>query len=241
MRHAFIADIHGNYDALEAVLAEIDRSEPDAVYCLGDIVGYGAEPLRCVDAIRERAIPCVVGNHDLAVADALTTDYFNAAAKESVRWTREKLGADEIGFLCSFPLQRECESFTVLHGALPNPAAFDYILTTRDAALSFAALKHRCAFTAHTHIPITFLANKDDVTGMMLESVALPEGNRALFNVGSVGQPRDGMPLATFATFDSEEARLSIVRVSYDVEEAAQKILDVGLPSMNAYRLLLGR
>ena len=241
MQYALFGDVHGNYDALKAVLSELDKIEPDAVFCLGDLVGYGAEPCECIEAIRERKIACVVGNHDLAAADALSMDYFNDMARASVLWTRGKLSDEDLRYLTALPFQLECEMFTLVHGSVEDPASFDYILTLEDAAFSFEALEHEYAFTAHTHVPVTFVRNGREVTATVAETLLLPEESRALVNVGSVGQPRDRNPLAAFALFDSDEGRLSIRRVRYDVEAAVRKIVEAGLPPVNGYRLLLGQ
>jgi len=239
--YAFLADIHGNHDALEAVLREVDKINPDATFCLGDIVGYGAEPKRCLDTIRERMIPCVAGNHDLAVVGTVAMDYFNPAAKESVEWTRDALSEEDVKHLAALPFLLKQQGFTAAHGAFLNPEAFEYILTINDAARSFEAFDEPFGFTAHSHVPMTFLMNGKDVSACMAESLHMTRASRAIVNIGSVGQPRDQNPMASFAIFEPEVRSVSIRRVAYDVERAAEKILAAGLPGINAYRLLLGK
>jgi diadenosine tetraphosphatase ApaH/serine/threonine PP2A family protein phosphatase len=241
MRVAFIGDVHGNYDALEAVLKDMDSMAPDAAWCLGDIVGYGAEPKLCVEAVRGRSMPVVGGNHDYAVAGTGSIEYFNPEAREGVLWTRSELDAAEHEYLASLPLVHRADGFLAAHGALAEPAAFEYILTMYDAAISFDYLDCEFGFTAHSHCPMTFLHTGDELHAVVEPKVAVAEGVRAIVNVGSVGQPRDGVPLAAYAIFDVDKREAEIRRVEYDVERAAQKILDAGLPEMNARRLIVGR
>ena len=241
MRYAFIADMHGNFDALQAVLSDIDNNPPDAIYCLGDIVGYGAQPAECIAALRDRHIPSVAGNHDVAVTDAIPMDYFNPMAKASVLWTREHLSRNDLDFLSSLPLQDDNELFTLVHGEPGEPRAFNYVLTTHDAALAFSQAARPITFLAHTHVPLTFLLTGDDLTATADSSFVIPAATPALVNIGSVGQPRDANPMAAFALFDSETRQVMIRRVPYDVGAAAARILAAALPAPNAYRLFLGQ
>jgi len=241
MRYAFISDIHGNLEALEAVLDELTRSAPDRVICLGDIVGYGANPAECVRLLREKGISCIAGNHDYAAAGRIATEYFNYEAQCSIAWTQAALSAEEKEFLAEIPLTLRDDRFLCFHGALPNPAAFEYILTPRDAALCFQALDAEIGVCGHTHVPWKAIESEDSPALQPLDTLALDDGCRCLINVGSVGQPRDGEPLACIFHFDSERRSGRLERVAYDVGTAARKILAAGLPEINAYRLLVGR
>jgi len=241
MRYAFIADIHGNAQALAAVLGEIDSLGIASIFCLGDIVGYGAEPSRCIATIRDRNIPTIVGNHDLAAARALSIENFNDNAKASAEWTYNHLTNLEKDFLKALPLEFKNHDFQLAHGAPMDPAAFDYILTPADAVLTFGAMERALLFTAHSHVPLGLVWNGKEISASPMGSVVIPPNARAIVNVGSVGQPRDGSPLAALALWDSESREASVVRVEYDVDTAARKILDAGLPEGNAYRLSLGR
>ena len=241
MKHAFIADIHGNLDALDAVLAEIDSLGIQSITCVGDIVGYGALPAECIQTIRSRQISCVAGNHDLAVAGATSIEFFNELAKDSVLWTRSQLSEDEIDFLVKRPFEIHGDGFQVSHGAPGVPARFDYILSYEDAVLAFEAMEEELLFTAHSHVPLAFVMKGRGLTGNVMGSMVIDAGARAIVNVGSVGQPRDGNALAAFAVFDTDEREVAVARVKYDVEEAARRILEAGLPPGNAYRLVVGR
>lgn len=241
MRYAFIADMHGNFDALQAVLSELETNPPDTIFCLGDIVGYGAQPAECVAALRDRQIPSIAGNHDLAVTGAIPMDYFNPMAKASVLWTRKQLSKDDLDFLSALPLQHHNHIFTLVHGDPGEPAAFNYVLTTHDAALAFARAVRPITFLAHTHVPLNFLLNGDDLTATADSSFVIPAATAALVNIGSIGQPRDANPMAAFSLFDSDTRQVMIRRVPYDVGAAAGKILAAALPAPNAYRLFLGQ
>jgi len=241
MRHAFIADVHANADALLPVLAEIDSLGIASVFSLGDIVGYGAEPSRCIQIIRQRNIASIVGNHDLAAVGALSIEAFNDNAKLSAQWTGQHLTDTDKEYLTNLPLEFKNEDFQLVHGAPMAPASFAYILSADDVILAFAAMDRRLLFTGHSHVPLGFIAEGDTISGCPMGSVIVPPGARAIVNIGSVGQPRDGNPLAAFAVWDTDTNDAAVIRVKYDTEAAAQKILDAGLPPGNAYRLSLGR
>ena len=241
MRHAFLADVHGNYEALQAVLGEIEKLSPDRVLCLGDLVGYGADPERCVEEIRDRKIPALMGNHDAAACGKLGTEYFNAEAYQSILWTRERLSEQARLCLAQLPLTDDREPFAAAHGTLANPGAFDYILTAQDAEACFSAHQRRLAFVGHSHSPVTFLLNGHRVSATLDSVVRVPEGARGIVNVGSVGQPRDGNPMAAFALLDTATCTIEIRRVPYDIEAAAEKIVKAGLPILNAWRLYVGQ
>ena len=241
MLAAILSDIHGNFDALQATLADVDSQAPDVIYCLGDLVGYGAEPVECLAAVRDRGIACVAGNHDFAVADTTSTEFFNSDAKRSIVWTRSMLGSDAVTYLRDLPLTLTDNGITLFHGALANPEAFDYVLTTSEAQASFGLLSTTLGFFGHTHVPYAFLQTDGTVGQYAADFDSIPEGTRALINVGSVGQPRDENPCASYLLYDSTKQRTQLRRVEYRIDLAAQKILAAGLPEMNAYRLIMGR
>lgn len=238
---AFISDIHGNYDALEAVLAEIDRGTPDETICVGDIVGYGAEPARCIAELRDRNIPSVAGNHDFAVAGTASTEFFNPDAVASVLWTRVVISGQDVQYLRDLPLTIERDLFVATHGALANPDAFAYVLSVADLRACFDLLAHPVAFFGHSHVPIAFLAQDGNLSSAKSSEILISQDTRTLLNVGSVGQPRDSNPLAAYALYDTETRTACIHRVAYDVKAAMKKILAAGLPDSNAYRLGIGQ
>ena len=240
MRYAFIADIHGNFDALQAVMEDMRAQQPDHVFCLGDIVGYGAEPAECIKFMRENSILCIAGNHDFAVTGAVSTDYFNPIATASVEWTRQALSNEDIQFLSRLPLEFKDDVFMLTHGAPAVPGAFEYIITMEDAARGFASLDRPISFQAHSHVPITFILSNGYASLVPSRIFTIDDGCPAMINVGSVGQPRDAEPAACYALFDASARSVSIRRIPYDIDRAAGKILRAGLPESNAYRLFLG-
>jgi diadenosine tetraphosphatase ApaH/serine/threonine PP2A family protein phosphatase len=241
MLYAFIADIHGNIVALDAVLRAIDTLKPDKVYNLGDVVGYGARPSECIQRIQDRGIEALVGNHDLAALGILDISYFNLEAQESVHWTAKALTDDDRTYLKSLPLTLANDHFGAVHGSFPKPTEFDYILNMNDANRCFESQPYRLLFVAHSHVSVAFISNTHELWASMANAHQLADGVRVIVNVGSVGQPRDGDPRASFALFDSVNDTLDIIRIRYDIDAAAEMILETDLPKSNAYRLFIGR
>ena len=243
MRYGIFGDIHGNLHALEAVLEAYESESIDAYLCTGDLVGYGAYPRECIDRVRERCPGRVVaGNHDFAVCEKLTLEFFNSYAKSAVLWTRQNLTEDHLQYLQTLPLTVEVDKDTTLsHATLYDAHAFDYIQTQYDAHLSLQELQTRCGFVGHSHIPIAFYL-KDGMVNWTMETVIdLGDCEKALINVGSVGQPRDENPKAAYAIFDTDEATVEIKRVDYDVESAIRAIESNQLPRILGERLRLGK
>lgn len=240
MRYGIFGDIHANLEALSAVLRAYSEEKIDRYFCVGDIVGYGADPSQCLQKIRELNCLTVAGNHDYAVAEKLPTDYFNAYAREAVNWTKRQLSAEELEFLSNLQLVAEVDSITLVHGTLKYPEMFDYIQTTYDAYLSLQLLRNKVCFVGHSHVPIAFLQTETIVPTYETE-IPLRNVGKALINVGSVGQPRDENPKAAYAIYDSDEKKVWIKRVDYDINKAGAKILKAGLPPILAERLKHGR
>ncbi len=241
MRYAFLADIHGNLEALTSVLADIDGVGAERVVCLGDVVGYGAEPRECLDLLRQEEIPILAGNHDLAVCNRLSTQYFHSEAQASVRWTQDVLREEDRTFLAGLSLIGESELFMAAHGTLYRPEMFEYILSVFDAQLSFEAFEAPFGFVGHSHVPAVFVQSEDRIEILMQPEMAISEPRRAIVNVGSVGQPRDGNPKAAYVLFDTDTRAVSLRRVAYDVERTVRKILATRLPPINAHRLPEGQ
>jgi len=240
MKTAIISDIHGNFDALTAVLEDIGAQGADRIVCLGDVVGYGAEPRECVQALIERDVLTIAGNHDYAAIGKTNINYFNAYAKEATLWTRKVCTDVEKEFLHGLPLVEHLDDFSMVHGTLYAPELFDYILTTYDAYLSLQLLEKPVCFLGHSHVPINFTWN-DMITFNYDDEIEIKADQKALINVGSVGQPRDDNPLACYALFDHAAKKVNIRRVEYDIEAAARKICEAGLPGALGERLKVGR
>lgn len=240
MLYGIFGDVHANLVALRAVLDALDGEGVEAYLCLGDVVGYGAQPRECIDLVRQLKPSVVAGNHDWGVAGRLSLNYFNKAAGEAVEWSRTKLSQQDLEWLAELPLtQRIADKITLAHSTLHDPQTFDYIFTAYDAYLSFRHLTTPLAFVGHSHVPVTFFDG--DPIRYSTRQVLDLGARRAIVNVGSAGQPRDENPEAAYGLYDSETTRLEIRRVSYDVEASMRSILDAGLPSINAARLKLGR
>ena len=240
MRYAVLGDIHANYDALRSVLDELQKESVDRYLCVGDLVGYAAEPSQCIAAVRELDCAVVAGNHDQAVTGDPCVDYFNPDARAAALWAREQLSTDEKEYLAGLDMVIEEEAFTLVHATLPSPESFAYIQTEEDVSRCFQALNSPICFVGHSHVPATFFDTDPVEVGTQPQLTVKPD-ERVIINVGSVGQPRDENADAAFLLFDSDTGALELRRVPYDIAKAAQKIMDAGLPPMNAMRLHFGR
>ena len=241
MRYAILGDIHSNLEALEAVLAALETERIDHYVCVGDVVGYGADPKPCLDRIRSLCDVIVAGNHDWAVAGVLSLEFFNEYAKDAIHWTRDQLDEDDIAWLRDLPLQADVDRRTLLvHSTVHDPAAFDYLLTSYDAHLSMRVLKKPLCFVGHSHIPITFM-ERGGLGFTFADTIDLTRVEKVIVNPGSVGQPRDENPDASFAIYDTVKRRVTLHRVGYDIASASEKILAAGLPEPLAARLHVGK
>ncbi len=243
MRYAIFGDIHANWDAFGAVLKDMEDKEVGRRLCVGDIVGYGAEPRRCLREVRALGCVCVAGNHDHAAIGRLDIGYFNYHAREAVEWTRSQLSLGNVEFLGALRLVAVADDVTVSHGTVHQPELFGYIETVFAAQLSFHAMTTRLAFLGHSHVPIAFLESEGQDSVMYTQSteIDLRHVSKAIINVGSIGQPRDDDPRACYAIYDSDEQTVELRRIEYDIESAQAKIRRAGLPDVLAARLALGR
>jgi diadenosine tetraphosphatase ApaH/serine/threonine PP2A family protein phosphatase len=240
MRYGVFSDVHANLEALEAVLQALEGERVDRLLCAGDLVGYGADPAPCLERIRASGACAVCGNHDCAVAGKLGLDWFNAQARTAAEWTARQLPAAGKDYLGGLPYLWKDNEVSVVHSALDSPKSFRYILDPSGAEISLSAQETPIAFFGHTHVPGIFLLEEGVARFRRAEQFTLEPGRRALVNVGSVGQPRDGDPRAAYALYDSDSGRVQIRRVPYPVEKAQRKILEAGLPEFLAARLAIG-
>jgi diadenosine tetraphosphatase ApaH/serine/threonine PP2A family protein phosphatase len=241
VRYAILGDLHGNLEALETALKQLRSVGVDRYLQVGDVVGYGADPGPCIQAMRDLDAVVVAGNHDWAVVGKLDARYFNAYAKAAVEWTRSVLSTDDMRWLERLPLRRVVDDdVELVHATLDQPEVFDYIQSYYEAALSIEAMRSTVCFTGHSHIPLTFLSTPV-LSHTQDARVLIPKGAKALVNVGSVGQPRDEDPRCAFGVYDSKTRTFELRRVSYDVRGAAAKIRRAGLPTVLAERLSLGQ
>ena len=239
VRYGIIGDIHGNLEALTAVLDMLKQEGAVRHVCLGDIVGYGADPVSCISRVRELDAICVAGNHDYAAIGQTPVDYFNPHARHAVMWTREQLGQKERDFLTEMPLMRKLDGFTLVHASPEAPAEWNYLYHALEAARSFQVLDTHVCFIGHSHIPVTFVSNGSCGTRPP-EDFTVSHSKRYLVNTGSVGQPRDGDPRASCCIFDTASGLVQVKRVGYDINAAQAKIIAAGLPPVLALRLARG-
>ena len=238
--YAVISDIHGNLEALEAVLRDVPE-EVETIYCLGDVIGYGANPDECCDIVRELGMPTISGNHDLAVTDLQTDlNWFNPTAAAAVLWTRDHLSAENAEFLRTRPRMMQSNDALFVHGSVRDPD--EYIINRVSAEENLAILRSEypdvgICFFGHTHVK----AVAPSPNGAMLggHTLDLRVGGPYLVNPGSVGQPRDGDAFASYVVGDGE--RVLYRFVEYDIKKAQDKIRAAGLPNMLADRLAIGR
>jgi predicted phosphodiesterase len=239
--YAVISDIHGNLESLQRAFALIgDDAE---VLCLGDTVGYGPNPNECVRFIRERAAHSVLGNHDLAAIEGFGVEYFNDAAKAAISWTQGVLDEENRAWLNGLSYELRFPQFLLVHGAPVD--YFEYILDKRTAAKAFAATDAQMIFIGHTHIAEYWVLEPDGTIGhrhmQQGGDLHLEPGKRYIIDVGSIGQPRDLNPEASFVFYHEAEGRVEWVRYPYPIVDVQQKIHEAHLPNYLAARLEVGR
>jgi diadenosine tetraphosphatase ApaH/serine/threonine PP2A family protein phosphatase len=243
MRIALLSDVHGNLPAFEAVLVDVDACAPDEIWCLGDLVGYGAQPDACVALARDRSDLCLAGNHDLVVTGDIDIAEFSRPAAEAARWTREVIASELLDFLRTLEPVEEGREIGLWH-ASPRDPVWEYVLSGWQADECLDATEARVGAIGHSHVALWF---SRDPTGEMQGAQAdadleldLSDG-RWLLNPGSVGQPRDNDPRAAWLLLDTGEWSAQWRRVDYPIDAAAAAIEDAGLPKLLADRLYLGQ
>ena len=238
---AVLGDIHSNLDALNVVLEDCRSQGVTDFLCTGDVVGYNACPHECMDIIRELGCPVVVGNHDFYVASQQNLDDFNPAAAAVVEWTRRQLSEDELSWLRVLPFTRTQMGITLVHSTMDNPENFGYVFDNLQAEANFLNQKTPVCFHGHTHCPMIYEKSMNGVFRIDAQDFTLPMGRKYFINVGSVGQPRDGDPRASYVLYDPAARTVRFRRVEYDVAAAQAKIREAGLPERLAERLELGQ
>lgn len=243
MRVAIVSDIHGNRHGFEAVLYAIEASGCEELWCLGDLVGYGAEPDACVDLARQHAAICLAGNHDLGVCGSLPLEQFSKGAALAAQWTRETISAETGEYLRALEPQKLDEAIGLYH-ASPRDPVWEYVLSSLQADLCLDAQPHRVCLIGHSHVALSFTR----VTGRPASGETRADGEELdlregewLINPGSVGQPRDGDPRAAWLELDLAEWVAVYHRVEYDIAGAAAAIRSARLPDSLAERLAYGQ
>jgi diadenosine tetraphosphatase ApaH/serine/threonine PP2A family protein phosphatase len=240
VRIAVLSDIHGNLEALEAVLAEVDRIGVDLLYSLGDIVGYGPNPAACVEIVRRRAAVSLTGNHDAAVAGLTPLGDFNEFARLALAWTVTSLDAGQIDYLRALPYTHRAPDLLLVHASPVEPERWHYIHGLADVGEDFAAFTERLCFVGHSHRPGAYAIDNNRGVARCGASTPLQPGLRYLVNAGSVGQPRDRDPRASYGIYDTGNECVEVRRVAYPVEKTQERMRSAGLPVFLIDRLGAG-
>ncbi len=226
MKIGIISDIHSNLEALEVMLKRLDAEQVDHIYCLGDIVGYGANPNECVERVRAICPISILGNHDAACTGHTSPDFFNSYARAAIEWTGRVLTEENLEYLKTLPLTHEADSLFFVHATPKDPAAWNYITSEEEAQPHFAILAPGVTcFIGHSHVPDRFENERK---------------TKRIINIGSIGQPRDRDPRACCGVYNTDSGTFEWLREVYSVQEAARKIRHAGLPEFLAVRLFIG-
>lgn len=240
MKFAIFSDVHANLEALEAVLADAAELGCTHFVCLGDVVGYNANPHECVKIVRALDCPIVKGNHDEQASEETSSRDFNPLAESAIKWTRDHVTDDDKKWLRELRLQRQVRDFTIVHATLDTPSEWGYVFKNLEAGASFSYQHTALCFFGHTHVQGAFIRD-DAVQRSRAENIRIEPNKKYFINTGSVGQPRDGDWHAAYSIYHVDEARVEQRRLTYDIAGAQKKIIEAGLPNLLAERLALGR
>ncbi|MCH2175751.1 MAG: metallophosphatase family protein [Lentisphaeria bacterium] len=241
MKYGVIGDIHGNLEALTTVLEECEKLGVEKYLCIGDIVGYNANPSECLEIVRNLPLAGVVmGNHDEQAAEDTDLIGFNPQAAHAIQWTRKQLSDEQREYLRNLKLSVQIGKITIVHATLDSPRRWGYVFDKHSAGASFSYQFSQVCFCGHSHVPLAF-EKFGKVIGGKYEEIRVQPGHKYLVNVGSVGQPRDGDWRAAFVIYDTDENLVKLYRLPYDIKTTQQKIRDAGLPERLAVRLENGQ
>lgn len=240
MRIAIFGDIHANLEALEAVLQDAANLHVTQYVCMGDIVGYNADPVACLERIRAMDCPSVKGNHDEDASGAHSLENMNPLAAAALEWTRLQLSDEQRQWLRRLRMVRQISDFTAVHSTLDQPNNWNYVTNRFDAMSNFSYQFTQICFHGHTHVPRVYIKT-DRVQEVSADTLAISEGEKYFINVGSVGQPRDGDWRACYVVYDLAQQIISFRRIEYDVALTQHKIRAAGLPELLAARIAEGR
>jgi len=242
MKIGFFSDIHSNLEALEACIADFKKEKLRKLFFLGDIIGYGPDPNKCIALVHKKADVILLGNHDAAAAGLLSTDYFNTYAQASMDYTTEVMTPENLNRLKMSPLEATYDIFKMVHACPKEPASWGYILDLEDAEENFKFFEQQVCVIGHSHRPTIikkFRANRSEAVPH--DFARIDDDYRYLVNIGSVGQPRDNDPRSSYMIFDTETRIVSIKRVEYDYQKTQKKMRKVKLPQFLVDRIAIGR
>ena len=242
MRAAVISDVHGNLAALEIVLSAVDEAAPDELWCLGDLAGYGARPEECAATVLDRADICLCGNHDMVVTGVLPSRSFTHDAAAAATWAQQVMSAPTLDRLRTLEPSGERAGVALYHASARDPV-WEYVIDERTAAANITASGRPLTLVGHSHVPLIYTAGGTRGThgGYAMESTVELGDSTHLLNPGSVGQPRDGDPRASFLLLDTDRGTATWRRLEYDIARTQREITEAGLPPTLAYRLAEGR
>lgn len=239
MKIGIFSDIHANLEALEAVLADAEANGCTSYACLGDVVGYNADPAACLDIVREMGCPVVKGNHDADCGHDTSLEQMNPVAANALLWTREQLTPDQRQWLARLRMVRQVHDFTIVHSTLDQPTSWNYVNNKFDAMANFSYQISNVCFYGHTHVPRVYMKNAH-MQELPPTTISLEEGAKYFINTGSVGQPRNSDWRACYCIYDIQRQTVEFRRVQYDIVKAQHKIVQAGLHPYLAKRLALG-
>lgn len=240
-RIAVFSDIHANLPALETFLAHTAAEAYDAIYCLGDLVGYGPHPNECCELMRSCHIPVVLGNHDEVALTRKRVEFFNEVARQAILWTHEQLTEDNARYLRGLPYLLRQDDLTLVHAGPCAPEQWDYVLTMGEARRSFRCFDSWICFIGHSHQPFAVEQEGSRLRSLSQEELELLPERRYLVNAGSIGQPRDKNPQLCYVHLElGPRPRLAFRRLDYPYQRTQDAILEAGLPAVLAERLGCG-
>ena len=241
MRYGIFSDIHGNLEAFEAVIEAFKSEHIDQYLCVGDVIGYGANPSECIRLVNDLKAIWIAGNHDWGCVGKVDLAYFNPVAKEAILWTQDKLSLDQKEMIRHLNLVFANDDLTMVHGTLQKAQEFLYLTKPSLALEMFPLMERQICFIGHTHVPQIIVQEARGIEIRLEKQIKLDPYKKYIVNTGSVGQPRDYNPDACFCIYDSKSKLLENKRIPYNIVEAQKKILQVKLPTYLALRLALGQ
>lgn len=242
MRLALLSDIHANLEALTAVLQDIEKRQVDEIACLGDVVGYGADPVACLELIESNCRIRLMGNHESAALEQMDDQALNDVARRSMIWTREQLGDRHVALIESFEMEKRIGNLHLVHASPFEPENWHYVLTPKGALRAFEATDAFICFFGHSHLPTIFCMGEDQKVRSRFGHDFQPlDENRYLVNVGSVGQPRDDDARSCYVVYDTDTFDVYYHRVPYDFTVTQKKLAEVDAPALLIERIAIGR
>ncbi|MGJ8678252.1 MAG: metallophosphoesterase family protein [Akkermansiaceae bacterium] len=239
MKIAILSDIHANLEALEAVISDAESRGCSNYACLGDVVGYNADPVACLNIIRDLGCPVVKGNHDFDCGNDTSLELMNPVAAEALLWTRDQLNPEQRKWLSRLRMVRQVQDFTIVHATLDQPTSWNYVNNKFDALANFSFQISSVCFYGHTHVPRVYMCN-EHMQELPAQTISIQEGSKYFINAGSIGQPRDGDWRASYCIYDLERKTVEFHRIQYDIVKTQEKIIQAGLHQFLAERLAKG-